>query len=511
MARRKIPAKKSASSAQQNLNACLNISFLTLLLVVIVVCYWPLTQYFFAQDDFSLLAEAAFNSPDGVTKFFDDQPGQFRPITKGLYFIILYRLFDLNPFPYHLISLFLHLFNVIMTYRLLKKLGVGNAAALTGSTLFGLSAAFFHVIAWISCIQQLMGLAFALICLEYGIRAMEKPSARNRWISLAAYAAALGSFEQTAMLPVTLLLIALLRWSSANTIAPRRALSATIMHWALFFLYILFMVGWKGLRDTGSYELDFGTNILLNFAAYLGWSFQYFRKIAIILVMDSYVFQWTHILVLALVAYHLLRRRFLSVVFGLGFFTALIFPTLLLSSHRYYLHTYVPSFGTIYLMALLVDDLLAVRLMRFIRLRYAIVASIVIFVTVMAYKTIRLNETYKHPVGNLKSSFVIRRAEISRKIYDAISTHRRNNPEIIYLIYAKPNAGELFVLSKEHIMTALGHEAGFRLFYDSPDLKIAFVPLEATAGLDAINADVFYYDDLGHCYTLDEMKARFRR
>jgi hypothetical protein len=141
-------------------------------------------------------------------------------------------------------------------------------------------------------------------------------------------------------------------------------------------------------------------------------------------------------------------------------------------------------------------------------LGHSILAILLIIYAVLAYQIIRINETSVFPKRNLKRSFVIRRATVAKNIFDSISIRRSDNPSSLHLVYGKPNAGKLFIFSRDHIMTALGKGSGFRLLYHSQDLKIKFHPWEDAARFNPENADIFYYGDLGYCYTPSEMKAR---
>ncbi|MEJ2720207.1 MAG: hypothetical protein P8181_03575, partial [bacterium] len=92
-----------------------------LLALAAIVCFYPLTHYFFLQDDFILLDDAAFHPNIAFSAVFDSSPGLFRPLTKVAYFAFMYDLFKLNPVPYHLVSLLLHLVNIFLFFSLLRR------------------------------------------------------------------------------------------------------------------------------------------------------------------------------------------------------------------------------------------------------------------------------------------------------------------------------------------------------------------------------------------------------
>jgi hypothetical protein len=233
--------------------------YLAGLAVAIVICFQPLTTYFFAQDDFLLIGKAAFYPTDSITDFFAHGPGHFRPLSKGLYFVAANRLFGMQATPYHLVSLLLHIFNVVMTYRLLRRLGVGELAGLAAVSLFALSAGYFHVLAWISCVQQLLTLAFVLVSLEFGMRTIDGGPPRDRWISFVAYAGALGSAEQALFVPAVLVLYAIAR-PGGPRLSLRDGVHATVEQWGLLAAFAVFVLVWRTIPDEGTYAFRLGPN-----------------------------------------------------------------------------------------------------------------------------------------------------------------------------------------------------------------------------------------------------------
>jgi hypothetical protein len=345
--------------------------FETIALAAVVVaaaaCFWPLTSYFFAQDDFVLLHRAAFTPGASISGFFADHPGQFRPLSKGAYFVAAWRAFGLNAFPYHLVSLVLHGFNIVMVWRMFRRLRVGDSGALVGAALFGLSAGFFHVLAWISCVQQLAGMAFSLVALELGFRALDQAGAaagagpsfqhpsclRPAAIgSLAAWVLALGCVEQTVLLP---LMFPLYAWAFAGDRGTprvvgvrrlRQAFTATAGHWVVLAAFAAFILFWKGVPREGIYGFSVGGNVAVNLATYLGWSFDYWMRFPLEITTHQFSPQPAHLVAVLLIAWHLIRGRGRQVVFALGFFLAFSLPVAFLTEHQYYLHTYLPAAGT---------------------------------------------------------------------------------------------------------------------------------------------------------------------
>ena len=128
-------------------------------LVLTAVCFLPVLTLFFAQDDFMLI-QRAVNDPGWA---FDFTKHHYRPLTKYVYFAVMYAVFGLKPFMYHFVSLAAHVASTLLVYRIVLRLGVRPAPAIVTAALFGMNVAFLHAVAWISCIQQLAGGFFFLL------------------------------------------------------------------------------------------------------------------------------------------------------------------------------------------------------------------------------------------------------------------------------------------------------------------------------------------------------------
>src|SRR5258708_314346 len=113
------PAIASASRWMLLVGSCATILF-------VFYCYWPLTRFFFSQDDFYFLEKASSGLRASLEQNFNTHPGHFRPITKGLYFLVMWAMFGVNAVPYHVVSLALHAGNSILVGVLLRRLGVSN-------------------------------------------------------------------------------------------------------------------------------------------------------------------------------------------------------------------------------------------------------------------------------------------------------------------------------------------------------------------------------------------------
>ncbi|MCU0391419.1 MAG: tetratricopeptide repeat protein [Thermoflexibacter sp.] len=138
-----------------------------------------------------------------------------------LSFQIEHYLFGLNPLPYHLANLLLHLLNVVLVYFFVKKLALGsNYLALFVALLFGIHPMNVESVAWVTERKDLLYSLFALLSINYyqSLSSYDKRLFNDKryWLSLLFFAFSLLSKPQAIFLPMILLLIDYVRDIPSN-------------------------------------------------------------------------------------------------------------------------------------------------------------------------------------------------------------------------------------------------------------------------------------------------------
>lgn len=473
--------------------------YLAMLSVGIFVAWSVLLRYFFAQDDFILIAQSTFFGREAFLEHFQSIPGQFRPLTKVVYFAFAHEVFGMNATAYRVVATVLHVGNTLLVYVFLRRCRSGVHGALVGATLFGLSTGFFHVLAWISCVQQLLGNLFTLAAMIMGIDAGERRDPRRKWISLGLYLLALMSYESAAAVPVLLMLHAWLvsKRDSGNV---RRMLSTTLEHWLLLGLYLGMMLIWKRIPEDGVYSYHVGTNVLRNLANYLGWSAQYQVMLPFDMNAKAPTLMIAHVFIAALTVYHLARRRWQPVTFAYAYFLATIAPALFLVKHTYYLHTYVPAVGLLLLVAPAVDDVMTAPRLKSVDAQRSVLTVFLLVMIALSYHMVRRNErAVLSGAANYRSSFVIRRAIAAENVWKTVAPLRSPGARGVMMVYGRVRDMKRAAWQNRNVIEATGKGAALRLLYGSVDLEVDFLPLEELSGRDAEGTDVFLYDDFGNC------------
>jgi hypothetical protein len=155
-----------------NIQINMNNKLLAVLTTATVLClvgvvYWPLHLADFVWDDQVCMHDAAWlRQGDVWNRFistdFCGWKNYFRPLVVALFSIEL-RAFDATPGPMHLVSLALHLANIVLVGLLAKTLsdergkpGKTNLLACAAMVFYGLHPALIEPVSWISCQAELV-------------------------------------------------------------------------------------------------------------------------------------------------------------------------------------------------------------------------------------------------------------------------------------------------------------------------------------------------------------------
>jgi len=479
--------------------------FLPSLCLTILVCFSPLLKYYFAQDDFILLLRSYADGPGTFFDYFAASAGQFRPLSKAFYFGIMHGVFGLNAIAFHLVSFGLHMFNVILMYRMFQRFDIGKAASITGAAFFGLNVSYFHVLAWISCIQQILGMSFMMVALIAGIDSLRGGSKWTGRISIIAYVLALMSMEQTYFAPVVLVLFAVFGMDNGKRLSITDAIRKFTGQLIALVVYGVFIVLWKTLPDEGVYAFAAGGNVFRNISQYSGWVYEFAPILSTTMSYTHFAAKMSHVLFLLLLAYHVLLGRFRQIIFGVVFLVAGMLPVLFLNHHTFYLHLYIPAFGALYLLVLVLDD--SVRRLPVFgtrHLQFAVTVILIVAMAALSYSKVRENETAPmRSYSAFLGSFVLRRALIAETLMKELQ-EKELNPEgvkRVFLVYGRKSGRDEAQWNNRNVIEAIGRGAAVRLFYENPDLDVQFkIAGDALKPEEMPGSRIFFFSDFGKLY-----------
>jgi hypothetical protein len=128
---------------------------ITLCLVPALWVHWrSLASFFTSPDDLVYLEQASGLVP---TPF-----KLFRYLSEVLYFRVMFGIVGLQPFPFHAVTMVLHLANIALVFSFARAQGIGGRTAALGATLFGVFPLFSTVLSSAVGINDELALALAL-------------------------------------------------------------------------------------------------------------------------------------------------------------------------------------------------------------------------------------------------------------------------------------------------------------------------------------------------------------
>jgi len=457
-------------------------------------CYWPLTRYFFAQDDFYFLEKASLGLRDSMEQHFNTRPGHFRPLTKGLYFLGMWPLFGLNPIPYHIASFVLHALNSVLVGVVLRRLRVSRLMSWVAAFLFAANVAQLETVAWISCVQQLLGATFAFAALIWGLDALARKS--RAWLIAAtlAYVLALGSYEQTLAVPLVLIVW---QWSQHGW---RRALQACrgplLPMLLLLFVYCVYAFVVRGLPTSGPYVMWIGSHVLENFRQYSGSVF------AIWLIFpyaDLPVgFRGSHVIWFVLIGWYLLRGKWRQLAFACFAFFVFLAPVLFTRHHIYAFHLYLPAIGAWYLLGGAADSV--VGMFAVFRRRYARAVAVGALAVAAAGSVIAVRANLRTNISDevaIPRIFILRRAVLAEQVCRDVSDRWAGGTHLA-LVYGGRQGGGNW----GNIQSALANGSALRLVLNEPDLAVSFILPSQIGAIPP--EETMIVTELGHTFTFSQ-------
>lgn len=102
-------------------------------------------------------------SPEGIKAIFTSfYASNYHPLTT-LTYLFEYTFWELNPFPYHLINLLLHIINTFLVFKLTSRLSGNWTSGFIVCTLFALTPMHVESVAWASERKDVLYAMFYLL------------------------------------------------------------------------------------------------------------------------------------------------------------------------------------------------------------------------------------------------------------------------------------------------------------------------------------------------------------
>jgi hypothetical protein len=160
-------------------------------LAVIGAVHIPTFDYWFYNDDYVPFAEIARaeSSWDYVWRLItvDDITPNWR-VVPGLVYLAGYKLFGMEPLPYHFVSTGFHLGTCALIFHLVRRVTGETWAGVLGTVIFGLNPAHVFTVAQITSLNNVQGAFFAVATL---VTVYESTQAETMRVRAALYVGAI--------------------------------------------------------------------------------------------------------------------------------------------------------------------------------------------------------------------------------------------------------------------------------------------------------------------------------
>jgi hypothetical protein len=191
-------------------------SALVIVAIVTVVGQAPVLGHYFLSDDFVPLADIASRTNGGYLKallLLDDETPNWRFLT-GLFYLGAYRAFALDPLPYLVASVLVHIGTAGLIFHFVRRAAGDIWLAMLAAALFGLTPASVPTVGQVTAINNVFGGFLLMLSLVLVYEAFDR---RPFWFWIAgsavAFAGAVAANESLALLAPAPALVALVPMS----------------------------------------------------------------------------------------------------------------------------------------------------------------------------------------------------------------------------------------------------------------------------------------------------------
>lgn len=205
-----------------------------ILLLTVIVYAAAMNNNFIYQFDDDLYVT---NNPDIQAFTWDNVQTVFTKAYVGLYLPLTmlgymgeYALFGLNPEPYHIINLIIHLVNTLLVFVLIRRLRPGVYVAALVAFVFALHPMHVESVTWISELKDVLYSLFYLAGLLAWLRYTDKPSAGRYLATLGFFVLSL--FSKTIAVSFPLFLVAF-DWYRGRKLLSKKVILEKIPFFAL--------------------------------------------------------------------------------------------------------------------------------------------------------------------------------------------------------------------------------------------------------------------------------------
>lgn len=467
---------------------------LSLILILVVILFFPSLSSYFMQDDFFHLKMSRVENWRDVLAFFSFRNPYgysfYRPLTTQVYLWIVRSVFGLNPLFFHLIGWIFYFGLIFLVFRLINMITKREKVALLAAFLYAINASQLGNLYYISNFQELGVAAFSFLAVIFFLKQKDRTS-------LLFFALALLSKETAIMVPLLLFTCQALFKRVSRRLLP---------FFLILILYFVLHFQSGFIPTTGVYSPVFSPKKILNtFGWYFLWALgtpemlvdfvgprlalnprflQLFPLFAVI------IFTCLAILLayFLLAGFYLLfkKREFFgdkAIWFFVAWFLITISPVLLWPQHKFSFYLTTPLLGFSAVVSLVVLEIKG-------SLERGITGGIVFLLFLLSFTTIKLSK---------RTYWVITRAKIAKNLVNQVKdkyprlspgavVYFKNDPH--YPVIAKEWGGSsrqaYFVLSGPNALQVIYDDYSLEVYYEDLGVPPENVPQENIFPITAV-------------------------
>lgn len=439
---------------------------------------------YFSQDDFFHLRAILDKKISDIPSFFiskNEEYGFYRPLSRETFNIIMYKLFNLNPLPFHLVNFSLIIFNTLLIYFLLQNIPQYSKNVYFSPFIYLISAVHSIELYYLGAIQLLTAGTLLLTSTLFYILFLKKKILNFYLLSILLFSISLFCHEMAVIFPGIILLINI---CFQNSFKSFKNSILNILPFILFaIIYIISTATFFDLPHQAAYQPIFNPkNIINTFSWYLVWSFNLPEmlvdfigpKLAInpnlILWFKQYIkitfslLTFVILSILFITFYNLKEIIDKKNLFGLGAFIIALSPFLFFPQHKF---IYYLSFAIIWF-SIFIGQIISITWSGNLIIKIWIIL-ILCSLGVISYSTIQLNKTIY---------WAAKRAQAAKYLVDDIKANYPILPKgAVYYFKNDPKypviTKEWGSSSKQAFFILSGADA-LKLIYDDLTIKAYF-------------------------------------
>jgi len=462
--------------------------YLFVIFLISGVLFYPSLKVFYTHDDFFLLKISRIETFGQFLNFFNlirgpEGLGMYRPLGMQTFYLLGWKLFNLNPFWLHLIA-FLTLFTVIyLVYKLIKILTGNEKIGLTAAFLYAVSASHFaHLYALGTYVELLVTLFALLSCISF-IHYIKTKSLKGLIITFLYFLGGLFSKETFVIIPLLLFLIYLyFVFRKKKVLAkPKDIFLALTPFFATIAIYFLMRFKYFGFPEGDSYVWVFSFRVFNTLFWYFLWAlnlpemlvdfvgpglrfnpnlFKFYSR-EIIPIFSLFVVQ------LLLILYFFINwlrknrnQKLATLFFGLGWFAISLAPVIFLPLHKFTYYLTLPLIGVVLSISILLENTKSVILKMSFLATWLLLSILTLGLT-------------------SKTHWITQGARIAEKVHHYLVENQnliRNHDEIVFYdtdkdknLPWKPSEILKVVLSDQNYFKVFWNDKVTAMYYNSED------------------------------------------